>query len=55
MPVGIGFAALLTMPGDFRSIGFGGMLVTFFTLLLALTFLPALLAALGRASTRAVF
>jgi len=48
MPVGIGFAALLTMPGDFRSIGFAGMLVTFFTLLLALTFLPALLAALGR-------
>src|SRR5262249_21661329 len=33
LPVGIGFAALLTMPGDFRSIGFGGMLVTFFTLL----------------------
>jgi RND superfamily putative drug exporter len=48
LPVGIGFAALLTMPGDFRSIGFGGMLVTFFTLLLALTLLPALLAALGR-------
>ncbi len=48
LPVGIGFAALLTMPGDFRSIGFGGMLVTFFTLLLALTLLPALLAALGK-------
>jgi RND superfamily putative drug exporter len=48
LPVGIGFAALLTIPGDFRSIGFGGMLVTFFTLLLALTLLPALLAALGR-------
>ncbi len=48
LPVGIGFAALLTMPGDFRSIGFGGMLVTFFTLLLALTMLPALLAALGK-------
>ena len=48
MPVGIGFAALLTLPGDFRSIGFGGMLVTFFTLLLALTLLPALLAALGK-------
>ena len=48
MPVGIGFAALLTIPGDFRSIGLSGMLVTFFTLLLALTLLPALLAALGR-------
>jgi RND superfamily putative drug exporter len=48
LPVGIGFAALLTMPGDFQSIGFGGMLVTFFTLLLALTLLPALLAALGK-------
>ena len=48
MPVGIGFAALMTLPGDFRSIGFGGMLVTFFTLLLAMTLLPALLAALGK-------
>lgn len=48
VPVGIGFAALLTIPGDFRSIGFAGMLVTAFTLLLAITFLPALLAALGR-------
>ena len=48
MPVGIGFAALMTLPGDFLSIGFGGMLVTFFTLLLAMTLLPALLAALGK-------
>ncbi len=47
LPVGIGFAALLTMPGDFRSIGAAGMLVTFFTLLLALTLLPAVLAVLG--------
>jgi RND superfamily putative drug exporter len=47
MPVGIGFAALLTMPGDFRSIGAAGMLVTFFTLVLALTLLPAILAVLG--------
>ncbi|MEP6995105.1 MAG: MMPL family transporter [Acidobacteriota bacterium] len=47
LPVAIGFAALLTMPGDFRSIGAAGMLVTFFTLLLALTLLPAILAALG--------
>ena len=48
LPVGIGFGALLTLPGDLSSIGVGGMLVTFFTLLLALTFLPALLAALGK-------
>lgn len=48
LPVGIGFAALLTIPtSDFRSIGAAGMLVTFFTLLLALTFLPASLAVLG--------
>jgi putative drug exporter of the RND superfamily len=48
LPVGIGFAALLTLSIiDFRSIGAAGMLVTLFTLLLALTFLPALLAALG--------
>ena len=50
LPVGIGFGALLTMPtADFRSIGAAGMLVTFFTLLLALTLLPAVLAVLGRA------
>ena len=48
LPVGIGFGALLTMPtADFRSIGAAGMLVTFFTLLLALTLLPAVLAVLG--------
>ena len=47
MPVGIGFTALLTMPGDFHSIGAGGMLVTLFTLVLALTLLPAILAILG--------
>ena len=49
LPVGIGFAALLTLSiVDFRSIGLAGMLVTIFTLLLALTFLPAVLAALGK-------
>jgi RND superfamily putative drug exporter len=49
LPVGIGFAVLLTMPtGDFRSIGFAGLLVTLFTLVMALTLLPALLAVLGK-------
>jgi RND superfamily putative drug exporter len=49
VPVGIGFAALLTIPAsDFRSIGAGGMLVTLFTLLIGLTLLPAILAVLGR-------
>jgi len=49
LPVGIGFAALLSVPAsDFRSIGAAGILVTFFTLLLALTLLPATLAVLGR-------
>ena len=49
LPVGIGFAALLTLPtADFRSIGVAGMLVTFFTLLLSLTLLPAILSILGR-------
>jgi RND superfamily putative drug exporter len=49
LPVGIGFGALLSVPAsDFRSIGTAGILVTFFTLLLALTLLPATLALLGR-------
>jgi putative drug exporter of the RND superfamily len=49
VPVGIGFAALMTIPAsDFRSIGAAGMLVTFFTLLIGLTLLPAILAILGR-------
>ncbi len=49
LPVGIGFGALLSVPAsDFRSIGAAGLLVAFFTLLLALTLLPATLALLGR-------
>ncbi len=49
LPVGIGFAALLSVPAsDFRSIGAAGILVTFCSLVLALTLLPAALAVLGR-------
>jgi putative drug exporter of the RND superfamily len=47
-PVAIGFAALLTVPvSELRSIGVAGILVTAFTLLVALTLLPLLLVWLG--------
>ncbi|HEU5261081.1 MAG TPA: MMPL family transporter [Gemmatimonadales bacterium] len=45
----VGFAALLTTPlSDTRSVGVGGLLVVAVAVLLATTFLPALLAVLGR-------
>ena len=48
LPVSIGFAALLTVPvNELFSVGIAGILVTAFSLLLSLTFLPACLAWLG--------
>jgi len=48
LPVSIGFAALLTVPvNELFSVGIAGILVTTFSLLLSLTFLPACLAWLG--------
>jgi RND superfamily putative drug exporter len=47
-PVSIGFAALLTIPlSELRSVGLAGLLVTFFSLLLSVTLLPAVLSVLG--------
>ena len=47
-PVSIGFAALLTIPlSELRSVGFAGLLVTVFALLLSVTLLPAILSMLG--------
>jgi putative drug exporter of the RND superfamily len=47
-PVSISFAALLTIPlSELRSVGFAGLTVTLFALLLSVTLLPALLAVLG--------
>jgi RND superfamily putative drug exporter len=44
----IGFAALLAVPlNEIQSVGVGGMLVVGFSVLMALTFLPAALALLG--------
>src|SRR2546430_4324498 len=45
----VGFAALVWTPlSDTRSVGVGGLLVVLTAVLLATTFLPALLAVLGR-------
>src|SRR5262245_42133004 len=47
-PVTISFAALLTIPlSELRSVGFAGLTVTVFALLLSVTLLPAILAMLG--------
>jgi putative drug exporter of the RND superfamily len=47
-PVSISFAALLTIPlSELRSVGFAGLTVTVFSLLLSVTLLPAVLAILG--------
>ena len=47
-PVSIAFAALLTIPlSELRSVGFAGLTVTVFALLLSVTLLPAVLAILG--------
>ncbi|MFY9550959.1 MAG: MMPL family transporter [Thermoanaerobaculia bacterium] len=47
-PVSISFAALLTIPlSELRSVGFAGLTVTVFALLLSVTLLPAVLATLG--------
>jgi len=49
LTVVVGFAALVTTPlSDTRSVGVGGLLVVAVAVLLATTFLPALLAVLGR-------
>jgi putative drug exporter of the RND superfamily len=49
LTVVVGFAALLTTPlSDTRSVGVGGLVVVFIAVLLATTFLPAVLAVLGR-------
>ncbi len=49
LTVVVGFAALLTTPlSDTRSVGVGGLFVVFVAVLLATTFLPAVLAVLGR-------
>ena len=49
VPVGIGFAALLTVPiNEVLSVGIAGILVTAFSLALSLTLLPACLMWLGR-------
>jgi putative drug exporter of the RND superfamily len=48
-PVSIAFAALLTIPlSELRSVGFAGLTVTVFSLLLSITLLPAVLSMLGR-------
>ncbi len=48
-PVTISFAALLTIPlSELRSVGVAGLLVTIFSLLLSVTFLPAMLSLLGK-------
>src|SRR2546430_15614200 len=48
LPV-VGFAALVTTPlSDTRSVGVGGLFVVGVAVLLATTFLPAVLAILGR-------
>ena len=53
-PVSIAFAALLTIPlSELRSVGFAGLTVTVFSLLLSVTLLPAVLSMLGRRSRRA--
>jgi RND superfamily putative drug exporter len=47
-PVSISFAALLTIPlSEQRSVGFAGLTVTVFALLLSVTLLPAVLSFLG--------
>src|SRR4029453_2227396 len=47
-PVSISFAALLTIPlSEQRSVGFAGLTVTVFALLLSVTLLPAVLSLLG--------
>jgi RND superfamily putative drug exporter len=49
LTVVVGFAALVATPlTDTRSVGVGGLLVVLIAVLLATTFLPALLAVLGR-------
>src|SRR5881398_1464930 len=49
----VGFAALVMTPlSDTRSVGVGGLLVVLAAVLLATTFLPALLAVLGRSIDR---
>jgi putative drug exporter of the RND superfamily len=49
LTVVVGFAALITTPlSDTRSVGVGGLLVVAVAVLLATTFLPAILAILGR-------
>ena len=49
LTVVVGFAALVTTPlSDTRSVGVGGLLVVAVAVLLATTFLPAILAILGR-------
>jgi putative drug exporter of the RND superfamily len=49
LTVVVGFAALVTTPlSDTRSVGVGGLLVVAVAVLLATTFLPAVLAVLGR-------
>src|SRR5207245_8983095 len=49
LTVVVGFAALLTTPlSDTRSVGARGLFVVFVAVLLATTFLPAVLAVLGR-------
>jgi RND superfamily putative drug exporter len=49
LTVVVGFAALVSTPlSDTRSVGVGGLLVVLTAVLLATTFLPALLAVLGR-------
>ncbi|HVH67424.1 MAG TPA: MMPL family transporter [Gemmatimonadales bacterium] len=49
LTVVVGFAALVTTPlQDTRSVGIGGLLVVAMAVLLATTFLPAVLALLGR-------
>src|SRR5205814_4225648 len=49
----VGFAALVWTPlSDTRSVGVGGLLVVLAAVLLATTFLPALLAVLGRSIDR---
>jgi RND superfamily putative drug exporter len=49
LTVVVGFAALIATPlTDTRSVGVGGLLVVLIAVLLATTFLPALLAVLGR-------
>jgi putative drug exporter of the RND superfamily len=49
LTVVVGFAALVTTPlSDTRSVGVGGLLVVAVAVLLATTFLPAVLAILGR-------